>query len=701
MSDARLALLAEKAGISIHWTDALGHPQLVTPEAQRRLVETLGFAAQSQQQIDASIAELLERERTAAPAPLITMDQGSSPSLAMHFDAFSPFVLRFENGQRLDGHLDSSAGLPAINRCGYHQLLIGDHCLMLAVAPPAAPSVADCSGGRRRIWGLTAQLYALRRAGDGGLGDMRALEMLVQEAAKHGADAVAISPIHAMFSANSGQYSPYSPSSRLFFNVLHAAPASVLGDLALRRAIVDCGLAEELARLEALELIDWQGVARARLRLLRQLHRQFNAHQDGLAGIGLAEDFVDFRTRGGVALEQHCCFEALHAHLLALGQPYDWRHWPQQFRDPNDAAVTAFARENALNVEFHAFAQWLVTRSLQQAQNAARNAGMSVGLIADLAVGADGAGSQAWSNQTELLPALSVGAPPDIYNRDGQSWGVNAFCPQALLRGGFRGYIDMLRANLAHVGGIRIDHALGLQRLWVIPQGQPAEAGAYLNYPFTDLLRLLTLEASRRNALVIGEDLGTVPDGLRQQLAERNILGMRVLLFEQQHGHFIPPQHWPNDALAVTTTHDLPTLRGWFSGRDIDWRHHAGQRDMHQRSHDHSERALEAGALQRALYDNGQLNGSDSNAETLVAEKLVDACIGFVARAPAPLTLLPLEDALALHEQPNLPGPGDIHPNWRRRLPLATEDLLQQTAVQRRLQSLDDACRPQEQRDHG
>lgn len=692
-SDAQLAALAQKAGISIHWTDALGRPQQVTPDAQRLLLESLGYAVQSPQQIDASVAELLERERTAHPGPLVTLDQGSAPSLAMHFDAYSPFVLQHENGQRLEGRLDSSASLPAIEQCGYHQLLIGEHCLTLAVAPAAAPSVADCSQGRARIWGLTAQLYALRRAGDGGLGDLKALEMLLPQAAGFGADAVAISPIHAMFAANPAQYSPYSPSSRLFYNVLHADPASVLGELALRRAIVDCGVGDELARLEPLPLIDWQASSRARWRLLRQLHRQFDAHPHNLA-----EDFADFRQRGGEALARHCCFEALHGHLLSQGHSPDWRHWPPQFRDPAHSAVLEFVRENAASIEFHAFAQWLVTRSLQNTQKTARDAGMSVGLIADLAVGADGAGSQAWSNQTDLLPTLSIGAPPDVYNRDGQSWGVSAFCPRAMLANGYRSWIDMLRANLAHVGGIRIDHAMGLQRLWVVPQGMPPQAGAYLNYPFTDLLRLLTLEAHRRNALVIGEDLGTVPDGLREQLAQRNILGMRVLLFEQHHGHFIAPQHWRNDALAVTTTHDLPTLRGWFSGRDIDWRHQIGEIDTHQRAHDQRARAEEACALQRALQDSGV------PAANTDPEALVDACVSFIARTPAPLTLLPLEDALALEDQPNLPGPGDIHPNWRRRMPHSCDQLLDPAAVQHRLRILDEACRApthqQERLDH-
>ncbi|MBM7061890.1 4-alpha-glucanotransferase [Pseudomonas sp. UL073] len=688
MSDAQLASLAERAGLSVHWTDAHGRPQQLTPEVQRSVLEALGYPAQSPQQIDASLAALSERQRQAPPGPLITLDAGDAASLTGHVAAHAPFQLHYEDGERLDGHLDHDGALPPLQRHGYHRLLVGDLDLTLAVAPAACPSVAELSG-RPRIWGLAAQLYGLRRPGDGGLGDTQALENLLHSAATKGADALAISPIHAMFAANPRNYSPYSPSSRLFFNALHAAPAQVLGDAGLRQAIDDCDLAGELARLEALDLVDWPAVTRARQRLLRQLFQRFCAHPGPLAA-----DFARFREDGGDALLQHCRFEALHAHLLARQQLYDWRNWPEPYRDPAHAAVVQFAHEHAAEVVYHAFCQWLIARCLAHAQRSARNAGMRVGLIADLAVGADGAGSQAWSRQAELLPELSVGAPPDVLNRSGQNWGVTAFSPEGLARHGFRAYIEMLRANLAHAGGIRIDHIMGLKRLWVIPRGVPADAGAYLNYPLTDLLRLLALESTRHQALVIGEDLGTVPDGLRGELARRNILGMRVLLFEQQHGRFVAARDWPHDALATTTTHDLPSLRGWFAERDIHWREQAGHGSAEHHHADRHERAREIDALQIALREHGQpLETHPSH------EARIDACIGFVADTPAPLVLLPLEDALGLGEQPNLPGPGDLHPNWRRRMPHPSAQLLEQPPAARRTALLDAACRA-EGREH-
>ena len=397
---------------------------------------------------------------------------------------------------------------------------------------------------------------------------------LLRSAARHGADALAISPLHALAEANGHAYSPYSPSSRLFFNVLHAAPATILGAAAVEQAIRRAGLAAEMARLESLELIDWTAAADLRMRLLRQLHRDFTERASPLR-----HDLAEFRREAGEALLHHCRFETLQAHL---GAGPDWRRWPEPLRRPGEPAVAAFCADHAEEVDFRAFGQWLTQRCLQHAQRQAREAGMAIGLVADLAVGADGGGSQAWSRQEELLAEVNVGAPPDILNQSGQDWGVSAFNPEGLRRHGYRAFREMLRANLAWPGGLRIDHVMGLQRLWLIPRGQPPHAGAYLRYPQRELLRLLALEASRASALVIGEDLGTVPEGLREELARRQVLGTRVLLFERRGERFVPPAQWPADAMATTSTHDLPSLSGWWRGQDIHWRGRAGHRSAEE-----------------------------------------------------------------------------------------------------------------------
>jgi 4-alpha-glucanotransferase len=311
---------------------------------------------------------------------------------------------------------------------------------------------------------------------------------------------------------------------------------------------------------------------------------------------------------------------------------------------------------------------------------------MSIGLIADLAVGADGGGSQAWSRQDELLASLTVGAPPDILNRTGQGWGISAFSPEGLVRNGFRAFIEMLRANFAHAGGLRIDHIMGLQRLWVIPNGALPRDGAYLYYPVDDLLRLLTLESHRHQAIVLGEDLGTVPDGLREKLIARSILGMRVLLFEQDNAHFKPILDWPDNALATTSTHDLPTLNGWWHGRDIDWNARLGMTDASSEIEWRQHREREREGLRRVLSQDPQ-NFREESHET---DQVLDASVRFLGHTRAPLVLLPLEDALGIEQQANLPGTIDAHPNWSRRLPGDSEALLDDPDAARRLELL--AC---------
>lgn len=669
MSDAQLERLASEAGLAIDWMDADNRPQRLTAEVQRSVLEALGFPAQSPEQIRQSL-DALEQRQAELP-PLITADQGQP--IAVPVPPGSRYKLFNEDDSgHGEGHVDEHGRIPAIEQSGYYPLLLGEREIILAVAPPRCPSVAQYCGGKPRVWGLAAQLYSLRREQDGGAGDIAALAQLVRAAAGQGADAIAISPLHAMFPASREIYSPYSPSSRLLFNELYAAPGLVLGDEPVRQAVAAAGLEAELARLQALPLIDWLGVAHLRDQLLAQLYGQFQ-HDAG----ELQEDFLAFRNLGGAELLQHCCFQVLQLRRAEAGDGLDWRYWPEACRNAGSAELGHFMVDEEQAISQQAFGQWLIARGLQQVQSDAKAAGMGIGLIADLAVGAEPSGSQAWMRQDELLTGVSVGCPPDILNRAGQDWGICAFSPDGLRRNGFRAFIEMLRANLRYVGGLRIDHILGLRRLWVIPAGAEPQDGAYLDYPIHDLLRLICLEAERAQAIIIGEDLGTVPPGLREALAERGILGMRVLLFEQQHGRFIAPAQWPDSALATSTTHDLPTLEGWQKGRDIDWREQLGQRTRETAADERNTRQHESFALRRALGEN-----------QIQSDPVLDGAIELLGATPAPLVLLPLEDALACIEQPNLPSPGDVHPNWRRRFERNAGEMLDDPPVRARLERL-------------
>lgn len=677
MSDDRLQALAAAAGIAVQWQDAFGQRQVVAPDTLRALLTALGLPCATPGDIADSIHEA---QSGSGLPPLITAWAGQPVTVALGQSTWSPrrYRIRFENGGEVSGMVEhlgpGEISLAAVTTPGYHSLDLDGRPCTLAVAPPRCFGISDALGPSARPWGLAVQLYGIRRQGDGGIGDFTGLAQLARAAGTLGADALAVSPVHAMFAAEPRQFSPYSPSSRLWFNVLHIDPAALLGD-----GFVDDGCDDH-----GTELIDWPAAAGRRMARLRRLFDRFE-HTFGAA----QRAFRDFRQARGEALEDHARFETLHAHHYGQDpQSWSWRHWPEALRDPRGEAVAAFAAANAREVTFHAFLQFLADHGLAQAQRAARAGGMGIGLIADLAVGSDGAGSQAWSRQEEILNGVSLGAPPDLLNRLGQRWGLSPLSPRGLRANGYRAFIEMLRASLSHAGGVRIDHVLGLARAWLVPEGFDATAGAYLEFPCEDLLRLVALESWRHDAIVIGEDLGTVPEGFRDRLGAAGLLGLSVLAFTRdEDGHWLPPADWPAEAVAVTSTHDLPTLAGWWSGRDIAWRRQLGLFGPGQDAAVVAEeRAGERASLWQALRDEGIAEGPAPDPAT--PGSFVTAAIGHVARARGPLALVPVEDALALEEQPNLPGMTDPHPNWRRRLEQPADRLLDAPAVRARLAAL-------------
>lgn len=654
MTDRELIVFAETAGLSAQWVDYRGESRQVTPEVLRAVLKSLGMPADTAADVQGSRARL----DAMAESPLLTADAGARLVLPTVATA-EVELLHEDSGQRLVAAVmpGDRPSIVAPVAPGYYQVDCGGTRRRVAVAPSSClpPALKDA-----RRWGLSAQLYALRGRNDPGFGDFTALSALARWAGARGADALAISPVHALYSADARRFSPYSPSSRLFLNVLYADPGTVLDQLPARST-------DNLQ-----DLVDWPAAAARRLAALRAAYAQLGPALEGSGEI--ASQFSAFVADGGQHLLEHARFEALSAESCARGGYCSWREWPQDLRDPQSAAVAAFAHERADEVRFHLFAQWLAARGLAAAQQSARDAGMAIGLIGDLAVGTDAGGSHAWSLQDAMLNGLSVGAPPDLLAGQGQNWGLTTFSPHALHRQGFTPFIELLRANLKHVGGVRIDHILGLKRLWLAPERGSAADGVYLRYPIEQMLRLIRLEAWRHGALIIGEDLGTVPEGLREQLEEGGILGMRVLLFERDHRLFVEPQRWSAKAMATTTTHDLPTIAGWWQGRDLDWRASAAQfGESSSETVERASRAEDRVLLWAALAHQGLVAGATPQAEATPA--LNDAAIQFVARTPAPLALIPIDDVLGVVEQPNVPGTTDQHPNWQRRLPVAIEAL--------------------------
>jgi 4-alpha-glucanotransferase len=697
MSAATLESLARAAGLALQWRDYRGRQQQVAADTLRHILAALELPADSAEQIEDS-SRRLQQETSGETEPLLRiLDAGSR--LPLHIgnagDRSAQARLIAENGASIELKLewdgDGRSLLPPIEAPGYYKLEVGAKQFSLAVAPARCYGTADAAG-TERLWGISAQLYSLRQTGDGGIGNFSALAEFGRQAAKRGADAVAISPVHALFSADLNHFSPYSPSSRLFLNALYADPAGVFGAAAVAEAIDRNGLRAEQVRREQDQLIDWPAAAGAKLKLLRTLYQDCKSRLDE-GSETLALDYRSFVLSGGAALRDHARFEALHAAALQRdpGQ-WHWRNWPAPLRDPSSVAVADFAREQAGEVDYHLFLQWLADRGLAGAQAQVRGAGMRIGLIADLAIGTDSGGSHAWSRQQDMLSGLSVGAPPDLLNLLGQNWGLTAFSPRGLKRHGYAPFIETLRAGLRHAGGLRIDHVLGLSRLWLVPDGAESKTGAYLSYPLQDMLRLVALESWRHRAVIIGEDLGTVPEGFREHLVRTGVLGIQVMWFERDHGYFIDPARWSPHSIATTTTHDLPTVAGWWRERDID-----GLMEYGHLAPDSSEaaerdqRAQDRQTLWSAFGHAGV--ASQAMPAPDQPEPVIDAALAFIGRTPAPLALTPVEDLIGSMEQPNVPGTTDQHPNWRRRMPRDAETLLSTDDAERRIAILNGARR--------
>lgn len=661
MSDAALAALAEDAGLAVTWRDNAGRLNTVAAETLRAVLAAMGFPADTAEAIAGSRAALARRAATLPP--VLTMTVGPDGVAVPGAVAGDRWRLTLEDGTAREGVLVAGWGrearLPGLDTPGWHTLELGGRRVALAAAPPRCVALPE----HARAWGLAVQVYALRRAGDRGVGDHGALAALGEAAARQGAACLAMSPQHALFAADPHRFGPYSPSSRLFLSPLHADPSLVFAD------------APTDVSAEDGDLVDWPAVSARTLAGFRALFARHAADPR----------FAAFRAREGEALSDHARFEALHAAQVAQHRAYDWRRWPAPLRDPLSAEVAAFAREHADAVAFHEFAQFLADASLAETQRRLRAAGMAIGLITDLAVGADPAGSQAWSRPEQILNGVSVGAPPDAFSPLGQDWGLTAFSPTALIDTGFAGFLGVLRAALRHAGGVRIDHVMGLARLWLVPPGASPREGVYVRYPLDDLLRLIALESWEHRAIVIGEDLGTLPEGFRDRLDAAEILGMRVLWFERDHaGAFTDPAQWSRRAVAMTTTHDLPTVVGWWQGRDIAWRRRLDRfPDAAAAEAEEAARESDRAALWQAMGRSGAASGELPGTEA--ADVVVDAAIRHVGGSASALALLPVEDACALGEQPNLPGTVDGHPNWRRRLPADAAAILDRAETRQRI----------------
>lgn len=522
----------------------------------------------------------------------------------------------------------------------------------------------------RKAWGISAQLYELRSARNWGIGDFADLAELCRAAAAAGADFVGINPLHALFVADPGRCSPFSPSSRVFLNPIYIAVDMLPG------FHPDASQGAKNERLRVTGEVDYAAVVSLKLSALREIWRHWK--QTPQTGAYSCDAYDAFLGRGGPQLQRHALFETLSLHFAAAGRGAGWLTWPEEYRDCASPAVELFADRHGEDVQFHTWLQFVADVQLALAQTSAKAAGMRIGLYADLAVGEAPDGSATWAEPSMRLDDMTIGAPPDVFTRDGQNWMLAPTSPVAMAADGFDLYRRTLEASMRTAGALRIDHAMALWHLFMVPTGGTAAQGTYLRYPTKEMLDVLAGASNDNRALVIGEDLGNVPPGFRELMERANILSYRILYFEQRNDGFIPPHDYPELALACLATHDLPTLEGWWRGDDVRLRvahrligEEEGNRQLGHRNH---ERHVLLNALSQAGLSHGLPVEPDMGRIALTTQFVAEVH-RFLARTRSLLACVRLADLTGETVQTNLPGTVDEYPNWRLKNSTPLEDL--------------------------
>ncbi|WP_279482062.1 4-alpha-glucanotransferase [Aureimonas sp. SK2] len=540
------------------------------------------------------------------------------------------------------------------------------------------PSLA-CSlpegADRRKRWGVTCQLYALRSARSLGIGDFVDLGHLAEIAGAEGASFVGVNPLHALFLSDAGRYSPYSPSTRRFLNPFYLAVDALPGGA----QAIEAARQEMPDAFEALggDLVDYGAMGALKARLLRAVY------EASRGGLDADADFRAFLEKGGDALRDFALFEAISAHMRAEGGSAGWHQWPDAFHKRSGEAVRAFEAGHADDVRFHEWLQFQCDRQLAEAQRRAKAAGMAIGLYLDFAVGVSPDGAETWADPDLTVREARVGSPPDMFNSDGQDWGLAPLSPRALAERNYAPLSAAYAALMEHAGAIRIDHAMGLARLWWIPEEARSGGGGYMRYPLGAMVDAVARVSQDNGCIVIGEDLGTVPEGFRDVMHDANILAYKVLYFERwEDGLFKATGEYPERSLACISTHDLATLAGWWRGADIKLRSETGRQDEKATQRDLASRARERKTLLAALqYENllpPDLMAAARDEGELppdLGQDLALAVHRFGARTGSMLFAMQVEDMVLAERQPNLPGTMDEYPNWRIRSDVPLEDL--------------------------
>jgi 4-alpha-glucanotransferase len=665
--------LAALSGIEPHYHDIRGRRHEATLGTKVQVIEALGVEVSSLASAEKAVA-ILECAPWRRVIPLSAFIRADTRDFAIELrlpaaqcrstwrwrieletgeirsGEFRPEQLDLVDTRDVDGRrierrrLTFEQSLPP----GYHRLRIAGHAAVegILVAAPQWCFLPEPLERDHRLWGLAAHVYALRSRENWGIGDFGDLRRLTRMAAQAGASFVAVNPFHALSPGRPEHASPYSPSSRLFVNPLYIA--------------LPTGADASIDELRRAPFVDYGRVSSVKTRALDELGTtESNAPVSG---------FESFMREAGAALDDFAVFSAL-AEVLEGG----WHEWPARYRTPGSAAVKRFAAERMDRVRHHKYLQFLADRQLGEVASEAGAGGMKIGIIRDLALGVDPDGADAWARQDDFVPELRCGAPGDDFNEEGQEWGVLPLNPLRL-RTDHRPYAELLRANMRHAGGLRIDHIIGIERQFVVPRGAKPSDGCYIRYPTDELLSLMALESLRNKCMVIGEDLGTVPEGLRRRMHDARLFGCSVLYFERSEGGgFKSPSGYRKHTIASAGTHDLPTIAGYWAGKDIEAQTKAGVGGGTSGDDAMARRAEDKKLLLDALRGAGVLDPLPSGEEPSPAT-VREAVHAYLAASAAQLFAAQVDDLLDEIMQLNLPGTIDAYPNWRRKLRIDLEE---------------------------
>ena len=714
MLDQLLDQLARQRGLGDAYHNYRGDLLYITPATKNAILAAMGCPTGDVAAIEHALREHeAGRLSSLLPQMVVVHPHRVAATVAVPADQLEhtlDWQIILDGGRRVSGRVQAGAlrelergeverrwwtrrelPLPADLEHGYHSLRVTleggavAECALLAAPLPCFEPQVLRDGSR--LWGVAIQLYTLRSARNWGIGDFGDLATVVRSCAQQGAAFIGLNPLHALFPGNPWQFSPYSPSSRLFLNVLYVAVEQLPEFAACTEAraiVLAADFQAELARLRATPNVDYAGVTRAKLPVLKLLFAHFRREQSNQAA-QRSTRFRAYVAERGEALRLHALHDAIDEHLRAAhgDSCWGWPVWPEEMRDPAQPGVEAFAQAHEESVEFHAWLQWLADDQLGEAQSLGRGLGMSIGLYGDYAVGVNPSGSETWSNQLLYRKGAGVGAPPDALALKGQDWGIPPQDPNVLVAEQYRPFRNLIAANMRHFGALRLDHVMALFRQWWVPAGLGATAGGYVHYPLDDLMSVLALESERHGCLVVGEDLGTVPPEMSQAMKDRTVYSYRVLLFEKHgDGRFREPGEYPRRAIATVTTHDLPTLNGYWSASDIELRRRLALYPSDElRLQVLEERVRDRAALLAALAAAGlQVAGCDGSSSSYSPE-LSRAIHVFLARSAAALVVLQAEDLIGMPHPVNVPGTSDEHANWQRKMSCDLDELFSRDSV--------------------